>query len=400
MQTVNLERPQGKKPGLRDPFMENTISAVFLVLGLFAFPIWSLSYTIKPNSNHTLGWVFVVISILVCYSAFTSFLAHHYQKRKRQYADNFSKLGVGIVHCGPTVRGWIACSKDWICSTALPNDIQRIASAEIENFAWGYPKGKYQKYRPDSLFGPPNYLIKKPLGRFWILVPSKNDRSNSILVFFTREAEMLQWKSILESFIEQKPLPISAPQTSPTNKQLALKAGFAAQVYGQIFILAVFAMLLFTYLHDHGQMNSILTFLMAVSAFPSLSLNDLQPNIALISYQFRYQAHGGDPNEVLKIDQLPVSDGTLVLLTPTSSNKSGVDQIPLTRIGKVVLENWGHSFVDRDLAKLFKKNEPPKSMVVRLYLDDAENPEREIKLSTETAQRWYSELKTLIGQPS
>jgi hypothetical protein len=400
MQTVSLERPRGKKPGWQRPFMENTMSVVFLVLGLFAFPILSLSYTIKPNSNHALGWVLVVVSILACYTAFTSFAVYHYKKRKRQCADNFSKLGEDIVYCGPTVRGWIACGKDWISSTGLPNDTQRLLASDIENFAWGYPKGSNHKFRPDSMFALPNFLVKKPIKRFWILIPSKQEPTNSILVFFYREAEMLQWKSIIESLIEQKPLPIFAIQTSPTKKQLATKAGFAAQVYGQIFLFAILGILLFAYLHDHGQMNAIFSVCIALSAFPSLSWNDIQPDLALISYQFRYQTYGGDPNEVLKMDQLPVADGTLVLLSPTASNKGGVDEIPLTRIGKVVLENWGHSFVDRDLSKILKKDEPPKSMVVRLYLDDPENPEREIKLLTVLAERWYLELKSLIGQRS
>ena len=399
MGRIKLERPGGKKRGWRHPLGENQILLVFFTIVAFGVHFLTLLRYERGVTNSLSLLALAVVSGVLGMASYFYFLLYSYSRRKEDQVHLVSEFGPETVHCGPTLLGWIACGTDWIATSELPKDFIKIPATTIENFAWGDTKGKITsliEVDPNG-FKFPKILNRSVMRSYWIFVPNAENAVDSSLAFFRRESEMMKWVEIIGSLANGENLPAFANRQSASKFEIAKKSKALLIAVGTMYVPVMMGFYYAYFLHPEKSTTVTLT-IQAVSFFMVfLAMMSSQGELKGVAREARFLYAGGEESRLDNGD-LSVVNGHLVVVGGAYDQAEGVECIPVAHIREVALENWGHSFVDRDLFQLFKRDAIPISMVLRLYLDDGDDPEREIKLPTMIAERWYSELKGLIGQ--
>ena len=380
----------------RVPFAENPVAILLVVMGSVAVHSFSM-YQIGFSKNSS----FFTISLAVLGGAsvlltFAYFLWYGFKKCLGAQRCLISDFGDGVVHISPSIFGWVACGTGWIASSNPPRDFQRLTVDNIENFAWGNSDGVFEKYIDDPEFTFPRIAVAGLRKRFWIFIPCSSVPMDSMVIFFNRKSQMLTWVGVIRAMKNGTLSNIPDVKSRASEWQIALKSKVLIFIWGSLTgIVQLGGIYATTFSGPRIFLDLSSMSLMIVLIICLFMSADTSPVLKLMM-SIRFTLAGGEKTH-LAFDQLPVANEHLFLYDRFEMN-SGIDCIALSSIKDMALENWESRVVEGDLKKLFKKGAPPENMVLRLYLDDADDPQREIKLATAVAERWFSELKGLIRQ--
>ncbi len=395
MQRIRLERPGGKKRIARVPFVENVVALFLVLVGSYALHSYSI-YRISFDKNASMLVISVVIlSGTTVLLTFANFLWHGYKKCLGAQRTLISDFGDGVVHISPSLFGWVACGKNWIATSSPPKDFLKMSMEEIENFAWGNSDGIFTKFIDDPEFSFPRIAVAVLRKRFWIFIPCRSTPMNSMVIFFNRKSQMLKWVEVIKEMKNGTLLETPDIGSQANKWQTAIKSKLLLFIGGSFAVLVQFVGIYATAPSTRIFIELLLMapiIALVISRFLAADSSSVLP----LMMSVRFTLAGGQKTH-LAFDQLPVANAHLFLYDRLAMYP-GIDCVSLSSIKGMTLENGESRIVEGDLKKLFKKGAPPENMVLRLYLDDVTDPEREINLPTETAQRWYSELKVLIGQ--
>ena len=371
------------------------MAILIVVMSSFAIHSYSI-YQISFRKNSSLVIVFLaVLSVLTAFLSIAYFLLNSYQKHLQAQRTLISDFGDEVEHISPSIFGWVACGRDWIASSNPPQDFQKLSVSEIENFTWGNSDGVFEKYVDYPEFSFPRIAVAGLRKRFWILVPSSTDPMNTLLLLFYKKSDMQRWVSIIRAMIGGETQEVVGFDSPPSQWKVARKARLLIILWALLCVLAQFAGLYATTSMNSRIVSEVSYAVLLLAIISSMAWSDTT-SIFKMFMGVRFRLAGGKKQIFDSED--PAIIRNQLLLTSGSSQTPGLEFIPISTIKDLHLENWGHSFAERDLLQLFKKDAMPKSMTLRLYLDDANDPEREIKLPTAVAERWYSELKELIDR--
>ena len=367
---------------------DNAVFCLILIVGTMSVQFWTILKAVRSTDHHTEWQILAFASSIVGISCFAALLLFYHRKRVREQQYILSEIQVDSIFTAPTSLGWIGLTEDWIATSNPVKDVLRLELNDFTNFAWGFPNGKYLKHHPDAHFAIPNVLVKKSTGQHWIFVPSATAPKKALFAFFKRESDMLVWKRILDSILNGQP--VTFPEED--KRAMARKAEFGLTIFaGSAYVIAWFAAVLAFVIHNRD-FGPVFTAVIGLTGIPTLGN---KPEIKLIYRDVRLTIAGFDMKGLGPRDQLVLSGDTLICLTASNVGNTGVEEISLSEISEIKLEDWGEPFLEKDIEKWFRKNVPSKHLVLRLILDRSEDSEREFRMPAAVAEKWYSDLKAM-----
>jgi hypothetical protein len=228
----------------------------------------------------------------------------------------------------------------------------------------------------------------------WLLILPKDSNDLPVLATFRKAKERDKWLQIAQGLISDEPLSIDHTQPTPSEKQLKTKAKLSS-----LYLLAGVLTTVVTVFLFGATTNTMQQVTFAVFALVHLPVIALSFAGAISPFTIRFRRDflfsiATGKNEPFELHEPPLSQDRLYLLS--HGDPPIFEIIPLSDIKDVRLEDWGHSWDNRDIWKIFDKNALPITLVVRLILNREQDAEREIQLPREVAEHWVDTLKALI----
>lgn len=392
---VEIERPNGFKKAILRWDNEILIIGCAGVCLILAFGIVSVFHVDLFKTS--LLSVSVIGILTLIFPLMTIFVWKNHKRLDRHYKHCFDLLkgDRDIIHCAPTHLGWIACGANWISTTISAISATRLEAHEIGNVYWGgrlLEQSQLVKNYPVEI----NMRKISPISNlYWLLILARDDTNKSIFVTFRKKSEMKAWVKIVCDLASSKPLNVGQPRSAPTKWQFACKAKIIplSLISVELIALGLYAWLFAADRAPRG--NQFLLPLIMFIYSGLIFQNSSRGMSANVTHNVLIALNGGElPGENSRV---PAIAGKNLILNHTRyPGFEWVEQIPLSEISRVKLEDWGHSFDERDLNKIFDKSVQPKNLVIRLYLDRTEDNEREIRLGREDAIAWHKTLNDLV----
>ena len=394
MSAIIVERPGGKKP----PFF----SKQNRLLGFWLVFIWiSISFGLVTIGHLLLG--IERNSLLVNLSGVVILLAPLYlyfwrqlRSDAKEYSEAFNSFGEDVAHCGPTKLGWVVVGENWIGSATYPKTTQKLDGSDIDNIFWGDP-GSFSQSSLNADF--PLDLDLRSFGSspnfYWLIVYSQREPVKSLVLTFRKKSERDEWLVVAKALASKSEPEVASPKPVPTKWQLACKGRFGLIAYLLAGITGLFVGLVVFATIRNEKPDAFTYAFMAILLLPSLSFSwAVGPSVSRFTMRMWLLICGGDPGTLYA--SRPGLAGGMLFLEQGNPGHEYVERIPVSEISRVKLEDWGHSFAERDLNKIFDKSVQPKNLVIRLYLDRTEDNEREIRLGREDAIAWHKTLNDLV----